>query len=686
MIIGLVPNVVFAQSANHMTKVITVGENTSLASNNTKTTPPALVIELKDSFNTGDRFYLNLENAKWAGEVVPVAPEGIKIETKQVTERELEVCLTEGALQKGERLQIPMSVEVEKGQAAVAIDSNNTTVTSEKLTFAQTSNEKAKVVAASPSKVLGQGKMAEIVIEEAYEGQFSANIAGGKQPTVTIRLEQEGYEWDQESLKDEAAVKLVGMKGFEGINLGKEAFEVIHPTELKITLPQEIESKTGKGSFKIEGVEIKRADQQVPLGVVKGTVEGDLVNTTSLPLIDAVDYEVKITVPEKKELFSGTEAEVSFKLEENIEGALLKERALDITFNQGVTLPLNEEGKVEVSINNETYALPPIEEDNKCIGFEIPKFDDKLRDELNYEFKVKLQADLNVKGDVTVTLEGRALPQTLQAEVMEVIPRIEMKVEPFAVKSGKQEQIGGSITLTEAKSGALQAGEILFIQLEAEGMRMTQVPMIEIVKGDIKLGEPKQVPGGIQIPVERKSTEPSEIQIKHFEFSVSGAVADGYYPLVVKGQALSSLEEDDLHYDEFIMVNVGPKNRREIKFRLGDEAYSVNGKYHHLDVPAYLENGRVMVPLKYVTEALGIPNEKVKWNKETQEITLYANKVIELEIGSDIMKVDGEKVYMAIPAQLVKGRTMVPIGEIARALDLEVDWNGKLNIATFVSK
>lgn len=41
------------------------------------------------------------------------------------------------------------------------------------------------------------------------------------------------------------------------------------------------------------------------------------------------------------------------------------------------------------------------------------------------------------------------------------------------------------------------------------------------------------------------------------------------------------------------------------------------------------------------------------------------------------MKVDGKKSYMATSAELVSGRNMVSVGEVARALDVEVQWNNK---------
>ncbi|MEG1637664.1 MAG: copper amine oxidase N-terminal domain-containing protein, partial [Cellulosilyticaceae bacterium] len=222
-------------------------------------------------------------------------------------------------------------------------------------------------------------------------------------------------------------------------------------------------------------------------------------------------------------------------------------------------------------------------------------------------------------------------------------------------------------------------------------------PLVTVEKGDIGVGEAEVVEGGVALEILKKSTKPATISIKHFVVDVSGAVADGRYKVAIGGGAISQLsgtsmsikEEgktiDALIEEDFILVNMAPKNLRKITFKMGEEAYAVNGKYHHLDVPAHIEEGRTLVPIKYVAQALGISSDQVKWNKKTQEITLYGNKVIELEIGSNIMRVDGKKTYMATEVVLEKGRTMVPIGEISRALEVDTTWDDKTQTATFVS-
>lgn len=82
---------------------------------------------------------------------------------------------------------------------------------------------------------------------------------------------------------------------------------------------------------------------------------------------------------------------------------------------------------------------------------------------------------------------------------------------------------------------------------------------------------------------------------------------------------------------------------------------------------------RVMVPLRGVFEELGA---SVRWDGSTN--TVYAsrnNTNVQLRIGDTTAMVDGRSVMMDVPAQLVAGRTMVPLRFVSEALGAEVHWD-----------
>ncbi|MDR0273310.1 MAG: hypothetical protein LBI27_08350 [Clostridiales bacterium] len=82
-------------------------------------------------------------------------------------------------------------------------------------------------------------------------------------------------------------------------------------------------------------------------------------------------------------------------------------------------------------------------------------------------------------------------------------------------------------------------------------------------------------------------------------------------------------------------------------------------------------DGRTLVPLRAVMEALGF---EVEWNEPTIKLTKPWYEIV-IEIGSDEMLVNGVAHSLDVPAQIIGGRTMVPLRAVSEAADLIVVWN-----------
>jgi len=93
-------------------------------------------------------------------------------------------------------------------------------------------------------------------------------------------------------------------------------------------------------------------------------------------------------------------------------------------------------------------------------------------------------------------------------------------------------------------------------------------------------------------------------------------------------------------------------------------------------------NNRTMVPLRFISEALG---STVDWNGEDQSITLKKdNKEIGMQIGNNLMKVSDngnvKESFLDSPPVVNKdSRTLVPVRAIAEAFGIEVQWDGNTN-------
>ncbi|MBO4898287.1 MAG: RICIN domain-containing protein [Clostridia bacterium] len=92
------------------------------------------------------------------------------------------------------------------------------------------------------------------------------------------------------------------------------------------------------------------------------------------------------------------------------------------------------------------------------------------------------------------------------------------------------------------------------------------------------------------------------------------------------------------------------------------------------DQPPIIQNGRTLVPLRAIFEALGA---EVSWNNDTKTVkATKGNKIIKITIGYNKLYVSGRTVELDVPAQIESGRTLVPVRAISEAFGCNVSWNG----------
>lgn len=64
------------------------------------------------------------------------------------------------------------------------------------------------------------------------------------------------------------------------------------------------------------------------------------------------------------------------------------------------------------------------------------------------------------------------------------------------------------------------------------------------------------------------------------------------------------------------------KENIAVRLTINNPNASINGKINRLDVPATIKNGRTLVPLRFVSEALGAT---VQWNNQTKTVLINSN-------------------------------------------------------------
>ncbi|MCM3733441.1 copper amine oxidase N-terminal domain-containing protein [Fictibacillus nanhaiensis] len=99
----------------------------------------------------------------------------------------------------------------------------------------------------------------------------------------------------------------------------------------------------------------------------------------------------------------------------------------------------------------------------------------------------------------------------------------------------------------------------------------------------------------------------------------------------------------------------------------------VHGSLLTFDVQPYMENNRVLVPLRGVFEKLG---GEVIWDNKAQAVTVkHSGGTVYLKLNSKNVQINGVQKTIDVPAKLKNGRTFVPLRFVGEAMGAAVDWS-----------
>ncbi|HEY3364935.1 MAG TPA: alpha/beta fold hydrolase [Symbiobacteriaceae bacterium] len=98
----------------------------------------------------------------------------------------------------------------------------------------------------------------------------------------------------------------------------------------------------------------------------------------------------------------------------------------------------------------------------------------------------------------------------------------------------------------------------------------------------------------------------------------------------------------------------------------------VEGREIAADAAPLIVDGRTLVPVRAVAEALGAT---VQWNAATKTVTVVGGHAVSLTIGKALAIVDNKPVTLDVAAQIIDGRTFVPVRFLGEAFGFAVAWD-----------
>ena len=109
----------------------------------------------------------------------------------------------------------------------------------------------------------------------------------------------------------------------------------------------------------------------------------------------------------------------------------------------------------------------------------------------------------------------------------------------------------------------------------------------------------------------------------------------------------------------------------------------VNSNTLATDQEPVIVDSRTLVPMRAIFEALGC---EVKWDADSK--TVHAQKDLQylsLAIGEDTLYTSKDTITLDVPAQIINGRTMVPLRAVSEALQATVSWDAATETVTIQS-
>lgn len=703
MIASVMPMTAFAASTNRITQIVKVADDGATAD-------PKLSIELKDGLAKDKTFYLKLENAKWnKDEVAETTSVGVgvtatfTVEPVDGSDTELAVTANE-AFDEKDVIVIGLNTKDIKGEATVEVEPWDTTVTAGKYVFATSSSKKAiATVGDAPSFYTGTNDLAKITLEESALGAFAS---AKKDENIEITLDNDDFEFTGnytakagKGFRDVDLAAALDFSNADNDDAQRFVIKMVTPALFK---------DLQRGTIEIE-LEVKSTTKRPTLGDLEAEVGGDLVEAKDVKVATIAEYGVELKSEKEYEFVAGKEEKVEFHLNEIVDDSMVGGRVTEFTLTEGVYF--KEVKIVDGSADAKDTAKTPITllhdgKDDTVNGFSVKlPVDAKEIDKFKFEAKIEITAAF--EGDVELKAEGRSIGEELEVKLAEVEAPVKVTVEPMKVKPGFKEQVGGKIVIEETDKARLMQGKKIIISLDGEDGMSLEDADVEVTKGDLRKGDvdvkANAKDGTIEISVKRRSKEASTIEITNVKVKLDRTVPQGYYDVNVGGTAISELADGRIYYKkadgakedetygndnivgkQFIIVGdpiTGVKS--EVKFVIGSNKFLVDGVEKEMDAAAYIKDGRTMVPLRYLATALGIDGEAIKFNAGTVTIFGGDGKVIQVAVNSKDLVINGMTIPMVAAAEIIDGRTYVPVTEIGGVFGVAGSWDAATQTATF---
>lgn len=645
MLISLVPMNVFAATDNYVDRTPTVKKD--------ETAQVKVSVEAKSGTTLGtETFKLSLDKAEF---VTVDDQAGVSATTTDVSASEKIFTLTS----PGTTASVTFTYEATSvGDVKVMIDGMGGTVSSTTLVIGKCVDGGTFAKVADTVTV---GESAKALKSITVEETASNTLETGD--VIKLRLPK-GFTW---------TATAGAPNSYGGFTV---ALSGLNTRDLLATVT---DTTDAIGGFYVTGTILADSDD-AKYGDINVTVSGDNVTDQTLLVGTYSDYAVvaELDAEDVPTIISGRyeENDDDFELQqinitEDIAGSLLKNRKIRIEFNEEVTIM----DIVKFESEN-TLVTEPTTTGKEYIEFSYDTAG-TATEELNFTFAVKVDADY--AGDITATVNGTAIGHETELVAGKAVLAATMTVNAKDVKLGLQKQAMGDITITEPDGGVWTDGEEIVITLP-DGFVVDTTPDVKVTKGDVEVDDPDADDNVITIKIDSESDEASVITLTGGTVKLERNLAEGDYDATLSGKALNEDEDDVMDAIAFRVITPAPGDTQAgetVVFTIGSNDYMIGSVKMTSDVAPYInENGRTMLPLRALANALGVTDSQIIWSDAEHSVVIFkGDATLKVVIGQMFFNKNGVMVPMDTQAVIMNSRTFLPLRAMGEALGATITWD-----------
>ena len=363
-----------------------------------------------------------------------------------------------------------------------------------------------------------------------------------------------------------------------------------------------------------------------------------------------------------------------------------------------------------------------------------------------FDLSLWLNIDVAFEGDIDLSLAGSAVTNeqdTPSVTIARAIRPIEINTKVSDIRVGYQYVSVADFEITETRAGNLQQGESVYVSITDEisvDMNIAKGFNATVTDGNIRISNiilrsalgytGEEIEGQLRFDIDRESTEASTISFTNVQVKAANtvpqsnlsinnerginlvvwgpAVAQNYEGLISSYRTGATLRADEristrdffatpgirANYINITTPAPGGVNEftNTVRVSIGNPVILVGEDQYTMPVSAYVSplSNSTMVPVRFVSLALGLPETAVKWDNHSRTCTVDAGtRIIQFQVGNANYLVNGVSIPMTSPdglsvaMEISEERSFVPFRALGEAFGIAVTWDSESSTAVY---